>query len=60
MQKADQNTVSSYRSLILPLALGQLINCSYATTNMNVAIISIAEDLETMERDRKQDIDGRD
>ncbi|HEX3009428.1 MAG TPA: MFS transporter, partial [Bacteroidales bacterium] len=46
MQKADKNAVSSYRSLIIPLALGQFI-CSYAATNMNVAISAIAEDLGT-------------
>lgn len=46
MQKADENSASAYRSLILPLALGQFI-CSYAATNMNVAISAIAEDLGT-------------
>jgi MFS family permease len=46
MQKSDENSVSAYRSLILPLALGQFI-CSYAATNMNVAISAIAEDLGT-------------
>ena len=46
MQKTDKNAVSSYRSLIVPLALGQFI-CSYAATNMNVAISAIAEDLGT-------------
>src|SRR5215469_7645535 len=34
----------SPRALILPLALGQFI-CSYAATNMNVAINDIARDL---------------
>jgi MFS family permease len=34
----------SSRSLVLPLALGQFI-CSYAATNMNVAINAIASDL---------------
>ena len=37
---------SAYRALILPLALGQFI-CSYAGSNMNVAISAIAEDLGT-------------
>jgi MFS family permease len=35
---------ASSRSLVLPLALGQFI-CSYAATNMNVAINSIATEL---------------
>src|SRR5512138_2981405 len=46
MQEADKNAASAYRSLILPLALGQFI-CSYAATNMNVAISAIANDLGT-------------
>lgn len=46
MQDADKNGVKAYRSLILPLALAQFI-CSYAATNMNVAISAIAEDLGT-------------
>src|SRR5881227_3971506 len=33
-------------ALVLPLALAQFI-CSYAATNMNVAISSIANDLDT-------------
>ena len=37
---------AAYRALILPLALGQFI-CSYAGSNMNVAISAIAEDLGT-------------
>jgi len=36
----------SVRAMILPLALAQFI-CSYAATNMNVAISAIAEDLGT-------------
>src|SRR6185312_1975420 len=36
----------SARAMILPLALAQFI-CSYAATNMNVAISAIAEDLHT-------------
>ncbi|MBV9445153.1 MAG: MFS transporter [Streptosporangiaceae bacterium] len=36
----------SARTMILPLALAQFI-CSYAATNMNVAITSIAKDLHT-------------
>jgi MFS family permease len=36
----------SARAMILPLALAQFI-CSYAATNMNVAISAIAEDLGT-------------
>ncbi len=43
MQEADKK---AYRSLILPLALGQFI-CSYAGSNMNVAISAIASDLGT-------------
>jgi MFS family permease len=46
MQESDKNAVSAYRALILPLALGQFI-CSYAATNMNVAISAIASDLGT-------------
>ena len=34
------------RALIVPLAVGQFI-ASYATTNMNVAIGTIATDLDT-------------
>src|SRR5947209_11263784 len=34
------------RAMILPLALAQFI-CSYAATNMNVAITAIAKDLHT-------------
>jgi MFS family permease len=45
-----KNTVTkaapSYWSIMLPLALAQFI-CSYAATNMNVAISSIATDLGT-------------
>ena len=37
---------AAYRALILPLALGQFI-CSYAGSNMNVAISAIADDLGT-------------
>ena len=44
MQEADKK--AAYRSLILPLALGQFI-CSYAGSNMNVAISAIASDLGT-------------
>jgi len=36
----------SARAMILPLALAQFI-CSYAATNMNVAISAIAKDLDT-------------
>ena len=36
----------SARAMILPLALAQFI-CSYAATNMNVAISAIAKDLGT-------------
>ncbi len=46
MQNADKNDTKAYRSLILPLALAQFI-CSYAATNMNVAINDIANDLGT-------------
>ncbi|NPV61735.1 MAG: MFS transporter [Methanotrichaceae archaeon] len=46
MPETYKNEVSAYRSLILPLALGQFI-CSYAATNMNVAISAIAYDLGT-------------
>jgi MFS family permease len=46
MSEADRNAISAYRALIIPLALGQFI-CSYAATNMNVAISSIASDLGT-------------
>jgi MFS family permease len=38
--------VRDARAMILPLALAQFI-CSYAATNMNVAISAIAEDLGT-------------
>jgi MFS family permease len=37
---------NSARAMILPLALAQFI-CSYAATNMNVAISAIAKDLDT-------------
>lgn len=37
----------SARAMILPLALAQFI-ASYAATNMNVAITSIAKDLGTL------------
>ena len=39
-----QHADSSPRSLLLPLALGQFI-CSYAATNMNVAVNNISFDL---------------
>jgi MFS family permease len=39
-------TVRDARAMILPLALAQFI-CSYAATNMNVAISAIADDLGT-------------
>ena len=39
-----QHAASSPRSLLLPLALGQFI-CSYAATNMNVAVNNISFDL---------------
>src|SRR4051795_2215478 len=39
-------TRSAARTMVLPLALAQFI-CSYAASNMNVAISAIAEDLHT-------------
>src|SRR3954469_16521787 len=39
-------TRSASRTMVLPLALAQFI-CSYAASNMNVAISSIAHDLGT-------------
>jgi MFS family permease len=39
-------TRAAARAMILPLALGQFI-CSYAATNMNVAITAIAKDIGT-------------
>ena len=46
MQSTITMTAPSSVSIILPLALAQFI-CSYAGTNMNVAINSIANDLGT-------------
>ena len=46
MKEADKKAANAYRSLILPLALGQFI-CSYAGSNMNVAISAIASDMGT-------------
>src|SRR5688572_26453986 len=44
--KIDAAAVSSPRQMLLPLALAQFV-CSYAATNMNVAISSIADELNT-------------
>ncbi len=46
MQKTITKTTPSPMSMLLPLFLAQFI-CSYAGTNMNVAISSIATDLGT-------------
>jgi MFS family permease len=46
MTGAAQPATSAGRAMILPLALAQFI-ASYAATNMNVAISSIASDLNT-------------
>jgi MFS family permease len=46
MQKTITETTSSPMSMLLPLFLAQFI-CSYAGTNMTVAISSIATDLGT-------------
>lgn len=46
MQKGSANVTLSLQSMLLPLALTQFI-ASYAGTNMNVAVSSIAHDLGT-------------
>src|SRR5262249_13163256 len=46
MNTATTKAAVSPMSMVLPLALAQFI-CSYAATNMNVAISSIAKDLDT-------------
>ncbi len=46
MRNTITKAAPSYWSIMLPLALAQFI-CSYAATNMNVAISSIATDLRT-------------
>jgi MFS family permease len=46
MSNTARTATPSARSVILPLALGQFI-ASYAATNMNVAVSSIAKDLGT-------------
>jgi|SRR5215469_3600834 len=46
MQNTVTKTTSTSWSILLPLALAQFI-CSYAASNMNVAISSIAQDLGT-------------
>ena len=46
METSTTEAPASALALVLPLALAQFI-CSYAATNMNVAISNIANDLGT-------------
>lgn len=46
MQNSVAKAATSSSSVLLPLALAQLV-CSYAASNMNVAVSSIAKDLGT-------------
>src|SRR5690348_7659667 len=46
MEQAVTKDTGSARSIAIPLALAQFI-CSYAASNMNVAVTDIARDLGT-------------